>query len=312
MQVIHIIYNDKSGYGQSQTYIQQLSRKFKEVEMTVHLYSILNDLSQLAEKIQTNDDKNQSILLIGGDGSLHHLLNYLYQQELTIPIAIIPTGTGNDFSKTWQKSFTLDRFISKCMNGNLSYNEVPMVHWHNHQTNEDGVLINSMGIGLDAIVNYNAHQLVNKLPGKLYKIIKSLNLVYLIGLFASLNQIPRFEIELTTDQEIYTLEEVSVATLVNNPFFGGGIMIDNLTRPDSRRLSFIAFHHLTLLSVFELLMKVLIFRNQHTCSKVQRFEADSMRIRTKQNLIGQMDGESFQGKIDFSFTMQSHPFLLDK
>lgn len=40
------------------------------------------------------------VILMGGDGSLHELVNGFYKYNVNLPIGVIPTGTFNDFSNT--------------------------------------------------------------------------------------------------------------------------------------------------------------------------------------------------------------------
>ena len=45
------------------------------------------------------------IISVGGDGTLHHVVNGIMTQKLvetnTIQLAVIPIGTGNDWVKTY-------------------------------------------------------------------------------------------------------------------------------------------------------------------------------------------------------------------
>ena len=46
------------------------------------------------------------LIIVGGDGTLHQVLDTFYQMEVEFPVAYIPAGSGNDFARgqAFQKS----------------------------------------------------------------------------------------------------------------------------------------------------------------------------------------------------------------
>ena len=39
------------------------------------------------------------MIIVGGDGTLHQVLDTFYQMEVEFPVAYIPAGSGNDFAR---------------------------------------------------------------------------------------------------------------------------------------------------------------------------------------------------------------------
>ena len=62
--------------------------------------------SSLAKTINFNN--YESVILLGGDGTLHEFINGMMQREdkMQLPIGVVPTGSGN--------SFLMDFNISNC------------------------------------------------------------------------------------------------------------------------------------------------------------------------------------------------------
>src|SRR5699024_4934150 len=61
-------------------------------EMAVH------DLKTFDEKMSP-DEVYPLLVVIGGDGTIHQVVNELYRLNKQIPIAYIPAGSGNDFAR---------------------------------------------------------------------------------------------------------------------------------------------------------------------------------------------------------------------
>lgn len=111
----------------------------------------------------------RKIIAIGGDGTLHEVVNGIMQQEpevvAEILLGMISMGTGNDWIKTHQISNDFKEAIQQIKKGNTILQDVGKITY----VEEDNVpqtrfFINSVGIGFDArVVKYI---LPNKLKGK--------------------------------------------------------------------------------------------------------------------------------------------------
>ncbi len=310
MYHFHIIYNQKSGNKHSYPTIEKIQHYFKSTHISYSTIGTIDTFDGLIDQLGSMPNYQDIILIIGGDGTLHHLINCLVKHQLKTPIMIIPSGTGNDFSRYWQQNKSPEKLLQKFMNKQWSSEDIPIIQWHNHQNHSHGVIVNSMGIGLDAQANFETTYIQRSFHPLLIKVLKKLNLMYIAGLLRVLFNIPQFELKVTCDDQTTILPAISIATLVNNPFLGGGIMIDNQSKPNFKTLALITYHHIDFKAVIELLVKVLIFKNQQTSKHVTRFEGSHIHVKVKEPQLCQMDGESFTETVDFSYQITSHPFYL--
>lgn len=93
-----IIFNPKSGTG-------AFLKKFESVLGKLILNNIINNIKSY--KIDDNLDLNKSIIenadfydiyiAVGGDGTIHNVINKMAINNIKVPILIIPAGTVNDF-----------------------------------------------------------------------------------------------------------------------------------------------------------------------------------------------------------------------
>tara|TARA_Y100000589_G_scaffold25184_1_gene20841 strand:- start:1994 stop:2908 length:915 start_codon:yes stop_codon:yes gene_type:complete len=99
IQHIHLITNPKGGVGDNLALAEQ-ARKFffsHGVSCEVHSTAAPGDATQWSAEIP---QKPQTLICaMGGDGTMHEVINGMMQREATLrmPVALIPGGTGNSF-----------------------------------------------------------------------------------------------------------------------------------------------------------------------------------------------------------------------
>lgn len=98
---LHFIINPKSGSNRGlqifQEYKPILDKSYPHHSVTVtryagHAYNVIKEL---------NDDRIKGIIVIGGDGTIHEVINgiIINKKLKDIPIGIIPAGTGNSLAQ---------------------------------------------------------------------------------------------------------------------------------------------------------------------------------------------------------------------
>ena len=94
----------------------------------------------------------KKIISIGGDGTLHHVVNGIMTQKKVptqeITVAVIPLGTGNDWVKTYGISKDLKKTISIIKQQNTIYQDIGYLKLENTSSYFNNVA----GIGYDGYV----------------------------------------------------------------------------------------------------------------------------------------------------------------
>ena len=90
-QVIQFLKNEKIPYSARFTSHPDHERRLIQ-EMVVHDLKVFDE--QMVE-----EDVYPLLVVIGGDGTIHQVVNELYRLNKQIPIAYIPAGSGNDFAR---------------------------------------------------------------------------------------------------------------------------------------------------------------------------------------------------------------------
>lgn len=169
----------------------------------------------------------ERVIAIGGDGTVHEVINGLMQ----VPIeqrplfGIVPVGSGNDFAHALGLPSQADHALALALKGQATWVDIGLL------TDENGrqeYFNNTLGIGFDAVVTIRTH----KLP-----ILRGF-WMYLTAVLQTiiLNHNPnRMKIEVDGKQ---WEEDALMFTLCNGPREGGGFIIAPQANLEDGRLNY--------------------------------------------------------------------------
>lgn len=97
----------------------------------------------------------KNIIAIGGDGTLHNIINGINKQESVAPsdiaIGVIPIGTGNDWIKTYNIPLSVDKAIKIIKSGNTIQQDLGRIEFLDNDS--QSVFFNNLaGIGFDGYI----------------------------------------------------------------------------------------------------------------------------------------------------------------
>ena len=111
-----LIVNPTSGKGKSKKNWSKISDEL--VKQNISFSFAFTEYSKHEEVLVKNAIKNgfSKIISVGGDGTLHHVVNGIMKQKLvktnSIQLAVIPIGTGNDWVKTYNIPTKIENSIA--------------------------------------------------------------------------------------------------------------------------------------------------------------------------------------------------------
>lgn len=308
---VHIICHREAGGGRGLQVLNEVQQHLTHYKIdyltyftdySTHAYVLTQGIIQ-----RDYHSTGHKLMVIGGDGTLHEVVNAMYQHNQQIPITYVPAGTGNDFHRAWQKDKSI-RDIVDTMIFDRRPVLIPIFTYEEHYTQTSGIVLNSMGFGFDAEVNYAAHQLPFS---SLLKEKKFGKLTYLAALFTSLDKIKPYDVELNVDNKRINLDNCSLICVMNQPYFGGGITLDPLVDPRKPELSLIAFQDIDSKALAKLIPKVLITKKQHESKHVSRYTGKQMEFKLSVPVRGQVDGEDLtEIPAHVTLNISDYPFYL--
>lgn len=99
MKKLLFVFNPHSGTGEICKHLAEVVDIFTKAEYEVVVYPTQAPKDG-TRKIVTDGEKFDRIVVSGGDGMLHELVNAVLRLEKPVAIGYIPTGTVNDFATT--------------------------------------------------------------------------------------------------------------------------------------------------------------------------------------------------------------------
>lgn len=128
MKNVIFLYNPVSGEAQTVAQLDRIAMHYQRAGYVLTLFRITREkgLSSLSELIGRLEPEH--LLAAGGDGTINRLVNYLRHRNVTIPIAILPMGTANDFARLIDMPDNLDEACKAILNGRTEYLDMGRVN----------------------------------------------------------------------------------------------------------------------------------------------------------------------------------------
>ncbi len=230
------------------------------------------------------------VIAMGGDGTVHEVINGLMQvpAEKRPALGVVPIGSGNDFAYAMGIPLAADRALAHALGGQPSAIDLGLL------TDEHGrkeYFDNTVGIGFDTIVTIHSH----KLP-----LLRGF-LMYLTAVIQTiiLNHDPA-RMQIDTDGEKWEQENLMLV-VCNGPREGGGFMIAPDAKADDGILEYMLVRKIGRAMMFRLVPEFM--RGTHTkFPQVKMGRCKRLSLTSDKPLYIHADGEIFT---DFGSNLKS-------
>ena len=229
------------------------------------------------------------IWVSGGDGTLYLLLNSLPAEMWHLPVAVIPTGSGNDFIKNYTHPPTTNNALQIALNGKPT----PCDVWRCNKL----LFIHGLGIGFDGQVVESMIKRKTFLKGFL---------AYYYHVVRQLLSYREKEFIMETNGQKTTFNCFMI-TVGNSTTFGGGFKITPKAVINDGLLDVCAISQVPVLKRAFYLKKV-ENGNHLQIPVVNYFTTEKITVTAPQTVAGHIDGELFY---DNSFEISKHPYRLN-
>ena len=237
-----VIVNPVSGNGKAKKKWQPIYNELKKQEFKF-TYAF-TEYEKHSIKLIENAIKHgiSKFICVGGDGSLHHIINGIFNHSNTINIkaiklGVIPIGTGNDWIKTYGISKNYKKAIQTIKKEKTFLQDIGKITLTS--SNKEVYFNNLAGIGFDAhVVNY-----VHK-----YKHLGFL--AYLVSTLISIGSYKRSFLEIRFNNLI--IKQKTLLFLIGIcKFSGGGMQLTNYISSNDGQFDVTYVDKITLLTILK-------------------------------------------------------------
>lgn len=210
------------------------------------------------------------IIICGGDGTVHEVVNIFWREDVTI--SIFPIGSGNDFYLKAGGPLNVNELIERIIGNHSRMIDIGKVN--------ENIFINNAGIGLDAeTLKISQKMRKYKIKRAGYKLAAAIEIMVFK---------PTHGFFIVDDIEFS--QEFMIAVVCNGSHFGGGMKISPDSKLDDGLLELIILKRTGRLQLISLFAK--IFSGSHVGHKnVMIIPAKKIEMYTDEPMSYHCEGE---------------------
>lgn len=212
------------------------------------------------------------IVVSGGDGTINHVVNAMVNEDVDIPLGVLPSGTANDFANHLGFNKNIKYACKVIAKGNIKEVDVGKIN--------DRYFINVAAAGLLTDVSLKIDTNLKNTLGKLAYYIKGIE------------QLPNFRplsVKITCDGVLYE-ENIYLYVILNGSTAGGFKLAPGAVENDGK-LNLMALRACNIVELFNVFIQIL--RGEHTGnSKVLYLEGEKFLIEGEEEFQTDIDGEA--------------------
>lgn len=260
----------------------------------------LEQLNQLLIKIKTEIQKNDLIIVVGGDGSLNQFVTLYKKHNLNNSIGYIPAGSGNDFARAHQIPKNTKKAVNHLFNVKKKSN---LAIIYARQNSIDHYAVNSIGAGIDGqIIN-----LVNSNKSK----EKQRLFPYISAIFSAFKKQSKFPLTLQVDDDIYKFKNVQLALIANNSYLGGGINLIPEADGSDDQLDVLIADNVSFKDLIIIVFRIFTDKKHLSHPKLYSFKSKEVTLVIESDQYAQKDGELIhQNEYNYHFNTEMLPFWI--
>ena len=272
--MLDIIINPSAG-GKDGTKIKKALPRIEKrllergVKYVIHMTKCVGSATDLTKTAINNGATD--IVVMGGDGTLHEVINGFSNFE-KVNLGIIPCGTGNDFASALKLPLDPVDALDLILDGTPKYTDfmqMPTVR---------GLNIIGTGIDVDVLKKYSALK-------------KKTKFAYTMCLIKALMDFEYSNFDASFNGETHKFRSF-VACIANGHRYGGGIPICPLADPTDKKLDFVAVDEMPKLKIIGAFLK-LKQGKLLSLPQAHHYTAEKIVIKPEGDYTVNVDGELY-------------------
>jgi len=228
----------------------------------------------------------RKIISIGGDGTLHEVINGIFTQDHCAPrditLGIIPVGTGNDWGRMFGIPLVYEGAVQVIREGKQMLHDIGVIDYFNGEEKTKTYFINIAGLGFEAVVVKKTNRQKDK--GMSNKAI------YFYNLLSSLISYRNTPVKITIDGRTSTAKVFSI-NVGNGRYCGGGMRQTPDAIPDDGLFDITVIKEMGRIEIIKSL-QLLYDGTIMSHPKVDGYRSTNLKVTSESPLYIEADGES--------------------
>lgn len=213
------------------------------------------------------------ILIAGGDGTVNRFVNFLLNNGIDIPIAILPAGTANDFASMLGMPHSINSSIKAILTGKIKKVDVGKV--------DDKYFVNILSCGLFTDISQKTPTVLKNTFGKV---------AYYFGSIGELPNFRKMQIEVKSDELSYSGQ--CLLFMIFNGRTAGTLQFAQLSSATDGVLDVLIIKGENIANTIHTLFHLLFQRKGNYPDDIVYFQTNKLTVTAKDNtLTTDIDGE---------------------
>ncbi len=219
MKRVKFIYNPFSGENSIVSELDNVIRIHQEYGFMIEPFRISNAVD-LNDAFKGIDESYKYILIAGGDGTIDCVINKMKDNNIDLPVAILPVGTANDFAKYLGMPSDISKACKQILEGKIKRFDLGKIN--------DKYFINVASTGIFTDISQKTDSSLKNTMGKFAYYLKGVEEV---------TNFRRIQVKITSP--VVTFEGKIYTLLVFNGQTAGNIKFTDLSEADDGLLDVI-------------------------------------------------------------------------
>ncbi|WP_163468296.1 YegS/Rv2252/BmrU family lipid kinase [Fusobacterium sp. IOR10] len=272
MKKVKFFYNPFSGERTILKYLDYIINAYQKKEFLIIPFRISYNFN-LKNAFLDVDDSYDHILISGGDGTINKIVNTMKNNNINLPIAVLPAGTANDFANVLNMPKNIIHSVDKILNSKVSSIDLGLA---NNQ-----YFVNIFSCGLFTDVSQKTSSEYKNIFGKL------------AYYFTGLKELPKFKLlNLSLKSEDFSYEGESILFFVFNGKSAGSFEIAHDSCINDGLLNVIVISNENLMKIIKILPQFLLKKNFSYPKGILHFKTSELSIDVSNKYYStDIDGE---------------------
>lgn len=272
MKKILLAYNPVSGHAAFKNRLDSVIEQFQRRGIFLSVYrTCAGDNSNFAECVKLSGA--EGVIVAGGDGTLHAVINWLKRNAIDLPVGVIGSGTSNDFAANLH--LDEDKVIDAVAEGRTRPVDLGLVNGAEY-------FINVASAGVFTSI---AHEVDSRLKNFLGK-----SAYYLRGL-SELKNFRTVPLEIIADGQKFSIDAFLFLVL-NSSCVAGLKKIADTAQIDDGKLDLLALKKCSVSNLVTLAKKILAGESIQGDDNILSLQAAQIEISSSAELTSDLDGEA--------------------